>query len=225
MGNGRLAALEGSLSLARRELGYSLRIGPFVGGLFVGGLFVGFVVAGLPSPAAAGPPFLTDDPEPVDYGRWEIIGFSMGTLVQGDTAGFLPGVEVNYGARPNVQLHVKVSAAFNSQSVTGTQFGYGDTEFGVKYRFINPDEDDWWPQVAVYPVVVAPTGDTARGLGSGAVHAVLPLWVQKAGENAIGDGEERITYEGLRRAFEALNEPRSYSAHSIASAVPVPASG
>ena len=60
-------------------------------------------------------------------------------------------LEVNYGALPDVQLHVKVSVAFNSQSVTGTQFGYGDTEIGVKYRFINPGEDDWWPQVAAYP--------------------------------------------------------------------------
>jgi hypothetical protein len=31
-------------------------------------------------------------------------------------------------------LHVKASVAFNSQSVTGTEFGYGDTELGVKYR-------------------------------------------------------------------------------------------
>jgi hypothetical protein len=152
-----------------------LRVGPFVGGL----LLV-FVVAGMPSPSAAGPPFLTDDPEPVDYDHWEIIGFSMGTLVQGDAAGVLPGVEVNYGAMPNVQLHVKVLAAFNSQSVTGTQFGYGDTEVGVKYRFINPGEDDWWPEVAVYPAISAPTGDEARGLGSGTTHAFLPLWMQKS---------------------------------------------
>jgi hypothetical protein len=148
-------------------------------GHFAIGLFLVFVAAGPPSPATAGPPFLTDDPGPVDYGHWEIIGFSMGTLVQGDAAGVLPGVEVNYGSLPNMQLHVKALVAFNSQSVTGTQFGYGDTEFGVKYRFVNPGEDDWWPQLAVYPVVIAPTGNTERGLGSGAIHAFLPLWVQK----------------------------------------------
>jgi hypothetical protein len=132
-----------------------------------------------PSSAVAGPPFLTDDPEPVDHGHWEIIGFSMGTMVRGDTAGVLPSVEVNYGALPNVQLHAKASVAFNSQSVTGTQFGYGDTEFGVKYRFLNPGEDNWWPQVAVYPAVIARTGNVERGLGSGAAHAFIPLWVQK----------------------------------------------
>ena len=61
-------------------------------GPFVAGLFLMFAVVGVPSPTAAGPPFLTDDPEPVDYGRWEIISFSMGTMVQGDSAGILPGM-------------------------------------------------------------------------------------------------------------------------------------
>jgi hypothetical protein len=33
-----------------------------------------------------------------------IIGFSMGTLVQGDGAGILPGIEVNYDALPNMRM-------------------------------------------------------------------------------------------------------------------------
>jgi hypothetical protein len=152
------------------------RVGP---DSFKVGLLLAFVGIGAPLPAAAGPPFLTDDPEPVDYGHWEIIGFSMGTMVNGDSAGILPGLEVNYGALPDVQLHVKVSVAFNKQSVTGTQFGYGDAEIGVKYRFINPGDADWWPQVAAYPAVSGPTGDEARGLGTGTTHAFLPLWVLK----------------------------------------------
>lgn len=152
------------------------RVGP---DSFKAGLLLAFVGIGAPLPVAAGPPFLTDDPEPVDYGGWEIIGFSMGTMVHGDSAGILPGVEINYGALPGVQLHVKVPVAFNSQSVTGTQFGYGDAEIGVKYRFINPGDDDWLPQVAAYPAVSAPAGDAARGLGTGMTHAFLPLWVQK----------------------------------------------
>jgi hypothetical protein len=149
-----------------------LRVGPYGAALFLA-----FAVVETPSPAAAGPPFLTDDPEPVDYDHWEVIGFSMGTMTHGDSAGILPGVEVNFGPLPNVQLHVKVPGGFNSQSVTGTQFGYGDTEVGVKYRFINPGEGDWWPQVAIYPVVIAPTGDAARGLGSGAKR-----WLTKFGQ-------------------------------------------
>jgi hypothetical protein len=146
---------------------------------FVASLVTLLTIVGKSSPVLAGPPFLTDDPEPVDYGHWEIDSFSMGTIVHGDAAGALPGVEINYGVLPGVQLHVKASIGFNSQDFTGTEFGYGDSEIGVKYRFINPGDDDWWPQVAIYPAVDAPTGSVVHGLGTGATHAFLPLWMQK----------------------------------------------
>src|SRR5690242_11002740 len=105
----------------------------------------------MPSMTRAGPPFVTDDPEPVEYGHWEIIGFATGAMTHGDSAGMLPGIEINHGALPNLQLHIAASVAYNSQSVTGTEFGYGDTTFGAKYRFIDPRDGDWWPQVAIYP--------------------------------------------------------------------------
>ncbi|MDA8230113.1 MAG: hypothetical protein M0006_02120 [Magnetospirillum sp.] len=136
-------------------------------------------VLGAAWPALAGPPYLTDDPEPVDYGHWEVYGFATGSVVRGDSAGILPAMEVNYGALPDVQLHVMVPIAYNSQSVTGNQFGYGDTEFGVKYRLVNPGEGDWWPEIGIFPTVVAPTGDAAKALGTGRTHEYLPVWLQK----------------------------------------------
>jgi hypothetical protein len=158
------------------DLGRGRRIGP---GLLAVGLFSMLTGVGMPLSAQAGSPFVTDDPEPVEYGHWEIIGFSLGTLVHGDSTGALPGLEINFGAWPDVQLHLKLQVAFNSQSVTGTQFGYGDTEIGVKYRFIDSGKDDWWPEVATFPTLSAATGDASRGLGLGATHAFLPLWIQK----------------------------------------------
>jgi hypothetical protein len=59
------------------------------------------------------------------------------------------------------------------------QWGPDDTEFGVKYRFIEQDTTRWVPSVAIYPLLEAPTGDAARGLGTGRTHAFMPLWVQK----------------------------------------------
>lgn len=41
-------------------------------------------VALLASTANAGPPFRTDDPEPVDYQHWEFYSFSTGTHVSDD---------------------------------------------------------------------------------------------------------------------------------------------
>ncbi len=95
-------------------------------------LGAGLGAAMLLSPAAiAGPPYRTDDPEPVEYQHWEIYGFSTGTHVQGDTSATLPGLEVNYGAAPNLQLHLIAPLAYDKPSGAGAQYGYGDTELGV----------------------------------------------------------------------------------------------
>jgi hypothetical protein len=155
------------------------------------GILVAAAIFVLARPAAAGPPFRTDDPEPVDYQHWEIYGFSQGTQKQGDTSGILPGVEVNYGAAPNLQLHVIAPfGSFDKPSGSaGTKFGYGDTELGVKYRFIEESKDGWWPQVGVFPLVEAPTGNLQRGLGTGRAHEFLPVWLQK-------DFDPWVTYGG-----------------------------
>jgi hypothetical protein len=129
--------------------------------------------------ATAGPPFRTDDPVPVEPQHWEIFAFSTATHTRSDTAGTLPGIDANYGATPNLQLHAAVPIAFDSASRSQTVFGPGDTELGLKYRFIAEDENGWRPQAAIYPLVNLPTGDPARNLGAGHVHEFLPLWVQK----------------------------------------------
>jgi hypothetical protein len=134
-------------------------------------------VALLARPAAAGPPFITDDPEPVDPGHWEIDFFSAGTTEHGDASGLGPSVEVNYGALPDVQLHVSLTTAY--QSAAGANLGFGDSEFGVKYRLADPGPGDWWPQIGVFPLIEAPTGSAPRGLGAGYTQVFLPVWLQK----------------------------------------------
>ena len=131
------------------------------------------------SPAYAGPPFITDDPEPVDPGQWEIYGFAAGTQVRGDIGGTLAGTEVNYGAAPNLQLHVIVPLAFDSPNGGPTVTGPDDIELGVKYRFITPGEDDWFPQIGIFPLVEVPAGNAQRGLGAGKMREYLPVWLQK----------------------------------------------
>jgi hypothetical protein len=143
-------------------------------------LSAAITIAAASTIASAGPPFRTDDPEPVDYQHWEVYAFSTATEARPDTAGVLPGVEINYGAAPTLQLHVIAPLAFDAPHGSGTRFGYGDTEFGVKYRFIQEDEEGWRPQIGVFPLLEAPTGDASRGLGSGHAHEFLPVWAQKS---------------------------------------------
>ena len=57
----------------------------------------------LPLPALAGPPFITDDPEPTDKGRWEIYNFVGGTR-EPDSNATQFGVDLNYGPVKDVQL-------------------------------------------------------------------------------------------------------------------------
>lgn len=129
-------------------------------------------------PAWAGPPFLTDDPEPVDLHHWEVYGFSAMSHVAGDTGGTLFGVEVNYGAAPNLQLHLIAPLAYDQPQGGAAVAGPGDIELGAKYRFVDRDKGDWWPQVGIFPLLEVPAGNARRGLGTGETRAYLPVWLQ-----------------------------------------------
>ncbi len=125
----------------------------------------------------AGPPFVTDDPEPVDYQHWEFYIASQHTQTSDGWSGTAPHIELNYGVITNVQLHLIAPLAYNAPKNGAVQYGYGDTELGVKFRFIQ--ETSYFPQVGIFPQLEVPTGDSVRGLGSGQWQAFLPLWLQK----------------------------------------------
>jgi len=126
----------------------------------------------------AGPPFLTDDPEPVELGHWELYAASQWTASHDAASGTLPHVEVNYGALPELQLHVIVPATLAWQSGQPVQYGLGDIELGAKYRFVK--EGDLRPQIGIFPLVLLPTGSRGRGLGAGTTQVLLPVWIQKS---------------------------------------------
>ena len=130
------------------------------------------------SSAWAGPPFATDDPEPVELHNWEVyIASQWEHDKQEGTSATLPHVEVNYGVIPDMQLHVIVPMAYSAPHEGSTQYGPGDMELGVKYRFIH--ENGCMPQVGIFPFVVLPTGDSSQGLGEGHIKIFLPIWIQK----------------------------------------------
>ncbi len=99
--------------------------------------------------------------------------------VSGETSGFAPGLEVDYGVLPNTQLSIIAPLAFDRASGTPFHFGYGDTEIGLKFRVIDQDANGWRPAVAVFPTVDIPTGDSRRGLGTGGARMFQPVWLQK----------------------------------------------
>jgi hypothetical protein len=125
----------------------------------------------------AGPPFRTDDPIPVPYLHGELYLFSSGTIDATGTSGIGPAVEFNYGVFPNAQFHLVLPIAFDAPKGMPSQFGYGDTELGVKFRFI--DQGVFIPDVATFPILEVPTGSASRNLGTGRPQVYLPLWLQK----------------------------------------------
>lgn len=138
---------------------------------------IGTLIAGLAS-CLAGPPFFTDDPEPVELGHNEFYVF--GTLDRADDASTIagPAIEYNRGIAPDTQFHVVVPMTWNAPNHGAATSGLGDTEFGIKYRFVN--RNDGALQMGVFPMVELATGSARRGLGNGRTWYRLPLWIQKS---------------------------------------------
>ena len=131
-----------------------------------------------PVPAHAGPPYVTDDPEPVEFRHWEFYLATQHLVTRDAATGTAPHVEVNYGAWPGLQLHVIAPLAYARPSGGSTSYGVGDIELGTKLRFI--DEGQWCPMVGTFPQFEVPTGDATRGLGTGHLHVLIPIWLQKS---------------------------------------------
>lgn len=128
--------------------------------------------------AYGGPPFKTDDPQPVDLGNLEAYLFSLGDWGSGGLSGIGPAVEFNYGVLADTQFHIIVPCALDRPSGAPAQAGLGDVEIGIKYRFVH--ETRTLPQIGVFPLVEVPTGNAAKGLGNGHAQVYLPVWAQKS---------------------------------------------
>jgi hypothetical protein len=126
----------------------------------------------------AGPPFFTDDPVPLDLHHWEFYLASQDFVARGLTSGTLPHIETNYGLTSEMMLHVIVPLAYYRPRGAGMQYGFGDIELGLKYRFVS--ETDTRPQIGTFPHVKVPLGNRSRGLGNGYAQVFLPIWIQKS---------------------------------------------
>jgi hypothetical protein len=139
---------------------------------------LGVAVLLVASDASAGPPYTTDDPEPVQLHHWELYLASQSFHDRDGWTGTAPHVEVNYGPIPNVQLHVITPLAYSIPDNGPRAFGYGDTELGVKFRFVQ--ERKWIPMIGTFPLLEVPTGSQSAGLGNGSAQFFLPVWLQKS---------------------------------------------
>jgi hypothetical protein len=127
--------------------------------------------------AQAGPPFVTDDPEPPPPGGLEINVPFILERTPGKTEMDAPLFDFNYGL-PDVQLKLEFPVKIVHEDRDGTAAGAGDLLLGVKWRFLNDEQSQF--QLGTYPQLLLPTGDEARDLGEGRPAFVLPLVAQKS---------------------------------------------
>ena len=146
------------------------------------------------SPVFAGPPYLTDDPDPVEYGHWELYLASQWDHIATDGAsGNLPQFEINYGVLDGAMLHLLIPVGYTAEAGRSPVTGPGDMEVGANIRIV--EEGRHRPQVGTFPVAVLPTGATERGLGSGAAALFLPIWLMKHVGHWTVDGGGGLNFE------------------------------
>lgn len=142
-------------------------------------LAVALVLAGVAADqAVAGPPYLSDDPEPTDLSHWEIYNFVNGAKDHGAVSGE-GGIDLNYGAFKDVQLTGVFPAGYTSDGGYRLKHlaGYaGVVELAAKFKLVHQDEHSLVPDVAVFPRVFIPTNSH---FGPPKTNLLLPVWAQK----------------------------------------------
>lgn len=149
----------------------------------------------------AGPPFMTDDPDPVPLHHWELYTFYAGVSTRTSNSISGPALELNNGVARDVQLHLIIPDGVVNVAGVSHQ-GLGDVEAGVKYRFLKETASS--PEVGIFPLLELPTGDASRGLGNGRTWLKVPVWLQKSWGNWTTDGGAGYGYNpapGQRNYF------------------------
>jgi len=126
-----------------------------------------------------GPPYFSDDPDPVQFHHWEFYLSSESLFYTRNkyASGTLPHFEVNYGILPNVQLHLVLPNSYQYSSYHDLNLGYTYTEGGVKYRFVKESKNI--PEIGIFPLVEIPTIKDSR-FGDENYQVFLPIWFQKS---------------------------------------------
>ncbi len=144
---------------------------------------------------------MTDDPGTPGSGRWEINVASEFERRGDETYTALPLLDFNYGLGERLQFKYEVPWLIeHEESGTGKRSGLGNSEVGLKWRFL--DGGDAGYAVSVYPQVEfnnPGSSSDERGLADRGTTWVLPLQVQRTmGEvdynaelgRTVGDGAD-----------------------------------
>lgn len=128
----------------------------------------------MPALLIAQQPFLTDDANVTDRGRFHVEILNEFDWLQRSSAPLryqnATRMTLAYGLAEN--LEISVTGAFLtviSHERPRAVAGYGDTTLSAKYNVLRESEGSPRPALTISGYIQTPTGDTGRGLGSGVV--------------------------------------------------------
>lgn len=143
--------------------------------------------------AWAGPPFVTNDPDPPELDQWEInLPWSMERSRDDSASGEWVRVDVNYGYDRYTQLSIEMPMSYKFPAGGGLHFGAGDVLLEYKRRFGLDAKAGYF---GVNPELTLPTGDSTRGLGAGRATLQLPLLYQKQWGDTVAYGDARYKWQ------------------------------
>lgn len=144
-----------------------------------------------------GPPLITDDPGTPGNGRWEInIASTLEALSSGariETA----LLDINYGLGEQIQLKYEVPWVLQDETRATAGDGFGNSEVGLKYRFL--DDPQHRLSMSVYPQIVFNSSTLSNEQDQPSVaELVLPVqlaWSTGLAVLNVEAGYGRITHE------------------------------
>lgn len=128
----------------------------------------------------AGPPLITDDTGTPGDGGWEINLPITLEQTRNQRTFEAPLLDVNYGLGERTQLKFEVPWVMLDRRDDGTTEGLGNSEIGVKYRFL--DGGRHGTSMSIYPQLEFnnPTSSDERGLVDEGVRLKLPVQMTRS---------------------------------------------
>jgi len=136
-------------------------------------------LAAAPAFAQGGPPYITNDPGTPGHLNWEInIGYEP-FYYSNQSASHTPDVDINFGIGDRIQLTYENAWLRVQNPGSGTKYGLGQSNPGVKWRFY--DTGDSGLSISVFPQFFLnnPNDASRRGITPANSSFLLPFEFSK----------------------------------------------
>lgn len=165
-------------------------------------LILGFLFAAAGAFAQGGPPYYTNDPGTPGHLNWEINLGYMPFFYSNQSVSHTPDVDINFGLGDRIQLTYENAWLRVQNPGSATQFGLGQSNPGVKWRFYDGGEKGL--AVSAFPQFFLnnPNDAVRRGIAPASEGFLLPFEFSK--KFGPVDVDYEVGYEFVRKGPNSL---------------------